>query len=208
MEALISGQAKFSCAYLTAMEPTRNDVPSAGLLAFYNAVPSGVWSGVALGPLVIFCYQYMARPWLVGLLGLSLLAYVVPRGWFRYWQLSEKPVVYRRLRVPVVNRLAQDGALVNALVRRRYPHYRRVQSRRSVAAAVGNSYHMERFHVAALLFFLFASGYAAVQGRWGWAMVLAVLNIGYNLYPIWLQQYLRLRLAPTTAQFAHQAPPS
>ncbi|WP_022825043.1 hypothetical protein [Hymenobacter norwichensis] len=188
------------------MASTRNDAPSAGLLAFYNAVPSVVWSGLALGPLAVFCYQHMARPWLLGLLGLSLLAYGVPRAWFRYWQLSEKPAVYRRLGVPGANRLAQDGALVNTLVRRRYPHYRRVQSRRSVAAAVGNSYHMERFHVAALLFFLFASGYAAVQGQWGWAAALLVLNIGYNLYPIWLQQYLRLRLALVSARDTPQTP--
>jgi ABC-type glycerol-3-phosphate transport system permease component len=177
------------------MAPTRNDAPSAGLLAFYNAVPSVVWSGLALGPLAVFCYQYMARPWLLGLLALSLLAYAVPRAWFRYWQLSEKPVVYRQLGVPFVNRLAQDGALINALVRRRYSNYRRVRSRQSVVRLVSNSYHMERFHVAALLFFLFASGYAAAQGRWDWCGVLMVLNIGYNLYPIWLQQYLRLRLA-------------
>lgn len=181
------------------MTPTRNDAPSAGLLVLYNAVPSVVWSGVALGPLVVFCYQYMARPWLGGLLGLSLLAYAVPRAWFRYWQLSQEPAVYRRLGVVRVGWLAQDGALVNKLVRRRYPHYRRVHSRRSRTVVVGNSYHMERFHVAALLFFLFASGYAAAQGRWGWCGVLVLLNIGYNLYPIWLQQYLRLRLAPTTA---------
>ncbi|UOG74906.1 hypothetical protein MTX78_22670 [Hymenobacter tibetensis] len=149
----------------------------------------------------------MARPWLVGLLGLSLLAYAVPRAWFRYWQLSESSVVYRQLGVPVVNRVAQDGALVNALIRRHYPHYRRVHSRRSVAAVVGNSYHMERFHVAALLFFLFTSGYAAVQSQWGWAAVLAVLNIGYNLYPIWLQQYLRLRLVASAAARPLKQPP-
>ena len=190
------------------MVPTRNAAPSAGLLAFYNAVPSVVWSALALGPLAVFCYQHMAWPWLVGLLGLSLLAYAVPRAWFRYWQLSGAPVVYRRLGVAVVNGLAQDGALVNALVRRRYPQYRRVESRRSVAAAVGNSYHMERFHVAALLFFLFASGWAAGQGRWGWVAVLAVLNIGYNLYPIWLQQYLRLRLASVAARHTQPTPPS
>lgn len=188
------------------MVPARNAAPSAGLLAFYNAVPSVVWSVLALGPLTVFCYQHMARPWLVGLVGLSLLAYAVPRAWFRYWQLSGAPVVYRRLGVSVVNGLAQDGALVNAVVRRRYPHYRRVHSRRSVVALVANSYHMERFHVAALLFFGFASGYAAVQSQWGWAAALTLLNIGYNLYPIWLQQYLRLRLAAAAARHMQQTP--
>ena len=104
--------------------------------------------------------------------------------------------MYRRLGVLAVNRFTQDGTLVNALLRRRYPHYRRVHSRQSRAALVGNSYHMERFHMAALLFFLFASGYAVGHGYGRWAGVLTLLNIGYNLYPIWLQQYLRLRLAP------------
>ncbi|WP_152981551.1 hypothetical protein [Hymenobacter sp. AT01-02] len=188
--------------------PKESAVPSSGVLAFYNAVPSVVWSGLSLGPLVVFCYQHMARPWLMGLLGLSLLAYAVPRSWFRYWQLSRVPAMYRRLGVPVVNWLAQDGALVHALVRRRYPHYRRLKTRRSVAAVVANSYHMERFHIAALLFFWFVSGYAAVQNQRAWAGVLTVLNIGYNLYPIWLQQYLRLRLAPVAARSMKPTPPS
>ncbi|MCA8832468.1 glycosyl-4,4'-diaponeurosporenoate acyltransferase CrtO family protein [Hymenobacter pini] len=177
------------------MTTTRNAAtPSAGRLAFYNAVPSVLWSGLGWGPLAFFCYQHMARPWLYGLLGLSLLAYALPRTWFRRWQLSESPAVYRRVGVAFVNRLTQHGAAVNTLIRRRYPAYRRVQSRQSVAALAGNSYHMEQFHVAALLFFLFASLYAAAGRYWGWAGLLLVLNIGYNLYPIWLQQYLRLRL--------------
>lgn len=178
--------------------PGNADAPSAGLLALYNAVPSVIWSGLSWGPLTVFCYQHMARPWLYGLLGLSVLAYAVPRAWFRHWQLSESAVAYQRVGVPVVNRLAQHGAVVNALIRRRYPQYRRVRGHRSAAALVGNSYHMERFHVAALLVFLFVSTYAAARGYWGWAGLLSLLNIGYNLYPIWLQQYLRLRLtAPT-----------
>ncbi|GGG38787.1 hypothetical protein GCM10011378_13850 [Hymenobacter glacieicola] len=142
----------------------------------------------------------MARPWLYGLLGLSVLAYALPRGWFRCWQLSESVVAYRRVGVPVVNRLAQHGGVVNALIRRRYPQYRRVRGHRSGAALVGNSYHMERFHVAALLVFLWAGAYAAVQGYWGWAGLLTLLNMGYNLYPIWLQQYLRLRLAASAGK--------
>ncbi|MBG8556389.1 glycosyl-4,4'-diaponeurosporenoate acyltransferase CrtO family protein [Hymenobacter guriensis] len=168
--------------------------PSPARLAFYNAVPSVLWSVLSLGPLSFFCYQYVARPWLYGLLALSLLAYAVPKAWFSWWQLSQRPAAYRQLGVPLVNHLAQHGGLVNELVRRRYPQYRRVRGRRSGASLRAESYHMERFHVAAGVFFLLMSGYAAAQGRWGWAALLALLNVGYNLYPIWLQQYLRLRL--------------
>ncbi|TYZ08933.1 hypothetical protein FY528_12015 [Hymenobacter lutimineralis] len=168
--------------------------PSPTRLALYNAVPSVLWSALSLGPLSVFCYQHLPRPWLYGLLALSLLAYAVPKAWFSWWQLSRAPAAYRRLGVPLVNRLAQHGSVVNGLLRRRYPGYRRVSTGQSAAAVRAGSYHMERFHVAAGVFFLLVSVYAAVQGYGGWAAGLTLLNVSYNLYPIWLQQYLRLRL--------------
>lgn len=179
------------------MLPTSKNsaLPSPTVLAFYNAVPSVFWSVVHWVPLTIFCYQHLARPWLPGFVGLSLLAYALPKTWFRYWQLSRQPAPYQRLGVPVAGRLTQHGRLINQLIRRRYPAYRRARSRQSVAGLVGNSYHMERFHVAGLVFFLLCTGAAAALGHWGWAVGLAVLNITYNLYPIWLQQYLRVRMA-------------
>ena len=62
---------------------------------------------------------------------------------------------------------------------------------------VAGSYHMERFHGVLLLFFALVSLYALAHGYSGWAALLVLLNVGYNLYPMWLQQYLRLR-APAT----------
>jgi hypothetical protein len=174
--------------------PKKSALPSPAMLAFYNAVPSVFWSVVHLVPLSLFCYQHLPRPWLYGSIGVSLLVYAIPKAWFRHWQLSVWPVAYQRLGVPVAGHLAQHGSLVNKLVRRHYPQYRRARGRQSVAGLLSNTYHMERFHVAALLFFLLCSIAAATQGHWGWAVGLVVLNISYNLYPIWLQQYLRLRL--------------
>ena len=170
-------------------------LPSPAVVAFYNALPSVFWSVVHWVPLTLFCYQHLARPWLVGLVAVSLLAYALPKAWFRYWQLSTRPAAYQRAGVPLAGQLTQHGSVVNGLIRRQYPAYRHARSRQSVAGLLGNTYHMERFHVTALLFFLFASGYAVGHGYERWAGVLTLLNIGYNLYPIWLQQYLRLRLA-------------
>ncbi|MCB2406464.1 hypothetical protein [Hymenobacter lucidus] len=174
--------------------PPRHPAPSAALLAFCNAVPNVFWSVAGLLPVSIFCYQHVARLWLYGLLAASLLMYAVPVAWFRYWQLSSGPARYRRLGVPLINQLTQHGGLINRLLRRRYPHYRHVHSRASVRALVGTSYHQERFHLALLLFFGFISLYAATRGYTGWALLILATNVGYNLYPIWLQQYLRVRL--------------
>jgi hypothetical protein len=43
---------------------SQRGVPSAAVVACYNAVPNVLWSGLALGPLVVGCYHYVERPWL------------------------------------------------------------------------------------------------------------------------------------------------
>ncbi|UOQ53985.1 glycosyl-4,4'-diaponeurosporenoate acyltransferase CrtO family protein [Hymenobacter cellulosivorans] len=182
------------------MPKEKKPAPSAAVLACYNAVPSILWSGLALVPLSVFCYQHMARPWLWGLLGVSLLGYLVPKTWFRYWQLSQSPRRYQQLGVPVIGRFTQHGTVVNTLLRRRYPHYRHVPNRRALRGLVAGSYHMERFHVVLLLFFGFAGLYALAGGHVGWAALILLTNLGYNLYPVWLQQYLRLRAPTATTQ--------
>lgn len=179
------------------MLPTRKNpaVPSPQLLAVANAVPNVLWSALALTPIGVYCYQLMARPWLYGFLGVSLLAYAVPTAWFGYWQLSRRPARYRQLGVALLNRVTQHGDFVNRLIRWRYPTYRHLPSRAALARLVRTTYHQERFHLVLFLFFLLTSAYAAVQGQAGWCGLLLLTNVGYNVYPMWLQQYLRVRVA-------------
>ena len=168
--------------------------PSATTVAFYNAVPSVLWSVLAFGPVVLYCYRYVAQPALWASVGLSLLAYAWPAAWLRRLQLSRQAALYRRLRVPLLGRFTQQGGLVNGLLRRRYPAYRVLPGRQAVARLLSTTYQQERFHWAGLLFFALLGLHAGWAGRWYWAGGLLLANIGYNLYPIWLQQYLRVRL--------------
>ncbi len=149
---------------------------------------------LSLAPLVAFCYQHLAGPWVYWFGGLSLLAYAWPTGWLRHLQLSTTPALYRTLRVPALNYFTQHGTLVNRLLRHRYPQYRHLPPPTDLANLVRATYQMERFHWVMLLFFLFTTCYAVVQKHLSWAALLILLNVGYNLYPIWLQQYLRIRL--------------
>ncbi|RZK16155.1 MAG: hypothetical protein EOO56_20580 [Hymenobacter sp.] len=108
--------------------------------------------------------------------------------------LSAAPAAYHRLRVPALNHLTQHGTVVNRLLRHRYPQYRHLPPRADLARLVRAPYQMERFRWVMLVFFLLTTGYAVALGHLGWAGLLTLLNVGYNLYPIWLQQYLRIRL--------------
>lgn len=168
--------------------------PSATTVAFYNVVPSVLWSVLAFGPVVLYCYRHVAQPVLWAFVGVSLLSYTWPAAWLWHLQLSRHAALYRRLRVPLLGRFAQQGALVNGLLRRRYPTYRVLPGRQAVARLLRTTYQQERFHWAGLLFFILLGLHAGWAGHWRWAGGLALANIGYNLYPIWLQQYLRVRL--------------
>ncbi len=173
--------------------------PSPARLAWYNAVPNVFWSVLGLTPISVFCYQHMARPWLYALLLISLLAFAVPTSWFRYLQLSRRPAAYRRLGVHVINRFTQHGDLIHRLIRRQYPQYQRVRTHSNRAALVGATYHQERFHWVLFLFFLLTSLYAVAHGYGRWALLIGFTNVVYNLYPIWLQQYVRVRLRASSA---------
>jgi hypothetical protein len=164
------------------------------MVACYNAVPNVLWSGLALGPLVVGCYRYVERPWLWGFVAVSLSAYAWPAAWLQRLQLATSVRVYRRLGVPGIGHFTQQGTLVNRLLRQRYPGYRALVGRRAVAKLLSTTYQQERFHWAGLVFFFLVSLYVGAAGQLRWALGLLLLNVGYNLYPIWLQQYLRVRL--------------
>lgn len=178
------------------MMPTKNKpaVPSAALVAWCNAVPNVLWSVLSFAPLCVYCYQWVARPWLYGFGAVGLLAGCLPTAWYRYGQLSTAPTAYHRLGVQVVGRFVQHGALLNGLLRHWYPGYRHLPGRAALAQLVRTTYQQERFHWVMLVLFLLVSGYAAAHAQLGWALALLLVNGLYNLYPIWLQQYLRVRL--------------
>ncbi|GAB2461184.1 hypothetical protein GCM10011375_12130 [Hymenobacter qilianensis] len=100
--------------------------------------------------------------------------------------------------VHAVNRFTQHGDLIHRLIRQQYPQYKRVRTHSDKAALVRATYHQERFHLVLFLFFLLTSLYAAALGYGRWALLIGLTNVVYNLYPMWLQQYVRLRLHPSS----------
>ncbi|MBC6608096.1 hypothetical protein H8B13_14815 [Hymenobacter sp. BT188] len=176
----------------------KTPAPSTIRLGWYNAVPNVFWSVLSLTPISVFCYQHMEQPRLYGLLIVSLLAFGIPASGFRHLQLSRTPAAYRKLGVHVVNRFTQHGDFIHRLIRRQYPQYQRVRTHSNRAALVRATSHQERFHLVLFLFFLLTSLYAAAQDYGRWALLIGLTNVVYNLYLTWLQQYVRLRLRPST----------
>ena len=63
----------------------------------------------------------------------------------------------------------------------------------TIRRKIKETYMFERFHVGLLLVFFILTGHA-LKEHWQWVIVLLLGNFLYNIYPILLQQYVRLRL--------------
>jgi hypothetical protein len=164
------------------------------LSSLYNATLNVFWSLLAFAPVSIFCHRFMDGAWLSAFVVASPIGFMVPASTLRYLELSSTAATYRKLGVHWVNHFVQHGILINHLLRRRYPEHGRMHSRARTASLLQSTYVQERFHWTVLLFFLLTSLYGITHGYPGWALLITITNVVYNLYPIWLQQYIRVRL--------------
>jgi hypothetical protein len=72
---------------------------------------------------------------------------------------------------------------------------RRVRCDREVIVRfTRDTWMRERFHLGLLLFCSLCAGVALWRIQLMWFIALCLVNTLYNFYPIWLQQYLRLRI--------------
>ncbi|HMH23032.1 MAG TPA: hypothetical protein VK563_14710 [Puia sp.] len=164
------------------------------LAAGYNAIPNFFWSVLHLGPVTVFCFTKMEPAWLYIFLGAAILSGLVPNSFLDRIQLGSAARIYKRVGIMVIRRYSQDGDWINRRIQRRYPGYKVIGVAGAEKKYIQRTYIFERFHFIGLCIFLFTAVYAIAHGHGWWALLICFSNLLYNLYPMWLQQYNRLRL--------------
>lgn len=162
----------------------------------YNTVPNVVWSVLAFLPLFVFCYTHLPLNLVLVFCGISLVPALLPNRFFDKIQLAKDPFTYKKLGVGLVLRLSQNGAIINKMIRSKYPDYKTLRwDQRSMKGLLSKTYMFEKFHYLVLVFFCLAGFYAFGKGLPAWGIALFLINIVYNVYPILLQQFIRIKLA-------------
>lgn len=151
------------------------------------------WSAICLGPLAYYCYRSMDHSWLYAFLFISFIPLGLPTTVFDRIQLSASTGFYNRLGIRTVRKYTQDGDLINQWLQAKFPGYSPA-NQATLQQHVSRSYINEKFHVGCFSFFLLSSLYALHQGNGVWVAGILISNLIYNLYPILLQQYNRIRL--------------
>lgn len=159
----------------------------------YNMIPNLLWSLISLVPVAWFCYNFLPQKLLYIFLGISLIGYFLPASFYNSIQIKNFKFL-KRTGVTVAQRYAQNGTIINRIIRKKFPEYKPAYDSSALKKQYNKTYEFEKFHFVALLFFLFITVFAFIKSYYLWALVFIATNIIYNVYPILLQHYTRLRI--------------
>ena len=135
-------------------------------------------------------------PWLLVVCAAGLLVpMVLPPAYFRPRAFERGPF-YPALGLRWFRTVAPDGDWINRRLRRLDPSYRVIRNRRMRAEHLSGSVTNERWHTSWLLLGLVTAGSALHTLQFGWAVVVTVFNVAFNLYPVLHQRYKRARVRP------------
>lgn len=164
-------------------------------ITFYNMIPNLIWSVIFLTPITVFCFSNMNVKWILIFFIISFLTIFLPRSFFNIFQLGTNSSVYKKTGVIFINKFTQNGDIINRIIRKKYPGYKLVSKKNSSIKKLFNqTYMFEKFHFLMFSFFLLISFFAVFIHLYGWAIFIIITNLIYNVYPILLQQYIRLRI--------------
>ena len=161
----------------------------------YNTIPNLLWSVLCLVPVTMFCYQFIQVEWFWIFLITSILFLFLPNTFFDKIQLANTTTVYKKLRVPIVNKFVQNGDIINRRIRKKIPNFKTVMlNKLSAKKLLQQTYIFEKFHFMLFVFFSLTTLYALFNQYIKWTIILLLTNLFYNVYPNLLQQYIRVKL--------------
>ena len=165
------------------------------LQSLYNAVPNTIWSLLGFVPVSVFCYKHTEPKFIYIFSAISIIPLFLPNIFFDKIQISKSTALYKKLGILFINRFAQNGAIINGLIKKQFPDFKVVEfKRQSAKKLIQQTYIFEKFHFILFVFFSLVTVYAMVKQYFLWAFVIALTNIIYNIYPNLLQQYIRVKL--------------
>lgn len=178
-----------------ALTSSEEDKRIKKLLARYNMVPNLVWTIIHFTPVCLFWYTEESLLTLYFFIPSSFIPIIFKKRFLDTLQLTKDPGIYKKLGVASMVNFIQNGVIINKLIKKKFPQYKAVRhNRTSIAALVHTTYLFEKFHWICLVFFFETTVYAFAVNSLVWACCIFLLNITYNIYPILLQQYIRLKL--------------
>lgn len=159
-----------------------------------NMILSLFWTILNGVPVLYFSYFHIPLRLALWVLISASITYFLPNRWLDRMRISAHERIYRILGIKTVRKLTQDGDWVNRYVKLRYPVAASAPKRQKFRHLRQKFYFLEKFHLHLMVYFFFTMIYALYLEKYLWAVLVLICNLLYNVYPVLLQQYNRIRL--------------
>jgi len=151
---------------------------------FYNQCINFFWTILCFVPVLSFWINNGIDPCLYVFLGISCLVAILPAHIFNRLHISKQKKFYHRIGIKIVQKLVQDG-----------------QWRGDFKSYLKTIAMYERYHWICFVFFTSTTLYGYSSNTWQWRLAISIVNLVYNVYPILLQQYNRMRITQILARY-------
>lgn len=152
------------------------------------------WTALGFAALFAYWFSVGLSAWFYLFIGLSVIPAFLSRSFFYRVQLSRNTKFYERLGVRFIRKFVQYGDFANRLARKSYPAHPVIRRTANPKGYLSTIMMYERYHFICLIFFLLTSIIAMLQGRYSVALLIMISNMIYNVCPILLQQFNRIRV--------------
>jgi hypothetical protein len=159
-----------------------------------NQLLNFFWTVLCFLPVLIYWIPRGADIWLYGSAAFSIVSGLLPERLFKRIQISRRPRFYEKSGVRTIRKFVQHGDLINRLYRRQLPGYKITGDVRRMKDYLQTIAMYERYHFICFVFFLCTAVFALAERRFLPALLIVISNVLYNICPIFLQQYNRIRI--------------
>ena len=125
---------------------------------------------------------------------LSIFTSFIPSSWIDKFTLSKRKKTYERIGVKWLLYFVQNGKLANSIQKKQGKRPGLIHSGKQAENYLKTIRMQEKYHYCCFVFFTLSIGSAFIIQKPGIALLILVCNVSYNVYPILLQQYNRIRI--------------
>lgn len=153
-----------------------------------------VYTIIFFTPVVLFWAEYYAVLPLIIFGSIAVCIFFLPSGFFKFFQLSNSRLFYKRIAVHWFQQMTQQGKYAQLLIKSLSGEGKILFNKNKTVRMNNQIRAFEAYHWACFAFFLATFSYALTKEAFGYATIVFICNIFYNVIPILIQQYNRVRL--------------
>jgi hypothetical protein len=161
---------------------------------FLNQFINFVWTTLCFAPVLSYWIEVYSGPLLYFFVAVSLIFGFLPARFFQSIQLSQSSGFYEKAGVRWVRKFVQNGDFIKRITQKEEKEKRVIKDRKAIEKYLKTIAMYERYHFVCLVFFLLTTLHAAFYKAFIYSAIIFTCNFFYNISPIFLQQYNRVRI--------------